>query len=145
MRFCVLVNLQRHYDPDERRFNDLAFKASSGDNPGASIINMECGIEATGSICAHISKHYPGVGGDPAVFWEFDSGLIPSQCRIEQVDSDTGDKCHHEIKGVSKTSLNRVLRDLRKTWDIGQLSICDPLCGSPDGFRPLKPSDVPSS
>jgi hypothetical protein len=138
MRYIHLVHL-KHYDRHTGRFNSLAFKGSS-DGSGASIILEQCGVDDSGSICAHIQRYYAGVGGEPPVFWRFDDSALDADCRIEQVDSERGDRCHHEVKGPSRTALNKRLRKQVDSWNIEDLWICDREGGSD---RPLRRSDVP--
>jgi hypothetical protein len=139
MRYLVLVNLEYHWDHrNGGGFNDMAFK-STGNPLGASIILEHCGVDASGTICAHIDKFYPGVGGRPAVFWRFDDSQIDAACWIEQTDGGNNDDCHHEIKAGTKNALNNILRRYRKAWKINDLSICD----GENGERPLTQADIP--
>jgi hypothetical protein len=58
MEFVRLVH-PRNFDKIRGRFNDLAFKKSSGG--GMSVFELTCAENASGLICAHIEKFYKGV------------------------------------------------------------------------------------
>lgn len=135
MRYIRLVH-PKHYDARTRKFKNLAFKNSS-DGSGASVILEACGAAASGSICAHIRRHYPGIGGEPPVFWPFDDSVLPAGHVIEQDTSDAGDDCHHVVKGVTNGTLKRNFVD---KWELSDLAICD------NGtYRPLTAADVDSA
>jgi len=128
MQYIVLVH-PKHYDHRDGRFVDMAFK-SSNDGSGASIVLEECGITKSGSLCDHIRHYYPGIGGEPPVFWRFDDSALTEPCVIEQVDGPNGDKCHYEIKSkTSRKALNKSLRSHSKGWEISDLTICDAVLG----------------
>jgi hypothetical protein len=58
------------------------------------------------SICEHIRKYYPNVGGEPPVFWIFDEAILPHGARLVQKRSDTGDDCHFNIATDKSNNFN---------------------------------------
>jgi hypothetical protein len=67
------------------------------------------------------------------VFWVFDSSILSAEHKIVQRDSDTGDKCHHEIEGGP----NKFFGKLIKKVPFGDFLTCE------DGkFRNLDSRDA---
>ena len=90
------------------RFSSLAFRNLKG---GISIIRKSC-ISDTGSpICRHLKNYYKSVDDSPYVIWIFKKDILPQTVTIEQKDSDSGDKCHYDIKGLNKGTAKRVFTD----------------------------------
>ena len=122
----------KHYEKYKQRFKSLAFKLSSEDG-GASTFDRDCGIATSGTLCAHIARFYPNVGGDPAVFRIFEPSELPNSAHFDREKSDSGDECHHNVRGVTNNQLKKVLED----WGSEGFQICD---GS--GQRDLTSSDI---
>ena len=109
----------------------MAFKSKSD---GISIFDAECGVRASGSICAHIARYYPQGFEEPIIFWQFSSGeiLLPD-ATIEQKTSESGDACHHNITGLSRPASKKIIYGV----SINYCSICE------DGnIRSLTPEDL---
>ena len=122
----------RDYDIEQGRFKSLSFKPSTEDK-GISIFNTECGITASGSVCQHIEKYYNTLTGDPPIFWEVPTEDIPEGCSLPQSDSESGDKCHHNIIGWGEKKSKAYIK--KKAFDT--YLICDP-----NGVRPLTKEDL---
>ena len=106
-----LIRLLRHnyVHPVENRFVSEAFKNYGGAGKadgGFSVVEWEC-VERMGkSVCAHLGQYYPGFSRDgKTFFFRFDSSLLPPGHSLVQTPSDTGDDCHHDIRGVSDKTL----------------------------------------
>ena len=129
---CVQLIHIRFYDWRKRRFTSLAFRNST--NGGASVIDRAC-IDVSGnSVCVHIVTFYPDtVSGDPAIYWEFDTAILPNPHRLEQQTTPSGDVCHYNIHDLSDKQLKTEFRIV----SVSEMSICD---GGAD--RPLTYDDV---
>jgi hypothetical protein len=134
MRYVRLVH-PKNFDRRTGRFKDLAFTLSSSGG-GASIIGKECSVSTSGSLCEHIDTFYPKTGGDPAVYWAFDSSRLEPGCDVIQTDSSSGDKCHYEIVAKSRSAAKKMLRNWVNEWQLSNLRICDQT-----GVRPLEIGD----
>src|SRR6266568_8714955 len=118
MEAIRLVHL-RHFDPKRRRFTSVAFKNSSKGG-GVSIIERECALRTSASVCHHIATFYREIAGYPAIFWLFDTEILPSSTQLDNVPSDSGDDCHYNIRGVSDDTL----RDIFVAVPISAFSVC---------------------
>ena len=78
----------------------------------------------TGKICKHIARFYPGIAGNPAIFWKFSSTQLPAGHELQQQDSQSGDKCHHNIFNVSDKSAKDILKQVQEN-DFTGFNICD--------------------
>src|SRR4051794_6937893 len=105
MEYVRLVH-PRHFDRVKQRFNDLAFKRSSGDG-GMSVFDRLCAEATSGVICEHIAQFYHGLAGDPAVFYILNDNELPPDFSVIETLSDTGDACHREIMDVGNSALKR--------------------------------------
>jgi len=131
MGFLRLIH-HIHFDHDTGKFKSLAFK-NSGDGSGISLVEKECAINASPTICGHIHRYYPNVVGEPAIFWHVPEG-ITSTCKLEQKTSSTGDICHHNMKGLSDPDARRAIKDV----PLNEMMVCE------NGtYRPLTLSDIP--
>src|SRR5258706_3915532 len=72
------------------------------------------------SICDHIREPYASVGGEPPIFWIFAATALPPGYRLERKDSQTGDRCHHNLLGLT----DRQLRNLIINVPLSAMSIC---------------------
>jgi len=135
MRYVRLTH-PRHWVENENSFASSAFKRSSQERgAGASIIDYDCAIDASASICAHIGRHYADTAGEPVVFFLFEGTDLPPSRRIVQKDGPGNDKCHHEVLDVTDGALRKKLRSLQT----GAFMICE------DGqTRALAPADFPA-
>jgi hypothetical protein len=123
----------KHFDCQRGEFKSLAFKVY---DDGASVIQLAC--VAGASICQHIRKYYPDVGGDPPVFWIFDEAILPKDCRLAQKRSDSGDDCHFNIISTgSENVLNKALRKLLKSATFEDFSYVQQWTRSPSKARGL--------
>lgn len=132
MAFIRVIH-PKHYDPRKKRFQSPAFKPSKANK--ISVFEEECAIQASGSKCAHIRKFYPTVTGEPPIFWEVPSSTFGKQgCHCEQIISDTGDPCHHNIMGIPEKEARRIIISV----PTHEFMLCDS-----QGIRPLQESDLP--
>src|SRR5436190_4011842 len=113
MGFIRLIH-QRHYDPDEQRFRSVAFRPST-DGSGISVIDADCILRSSASICEHIRRFYPDVSGTPAIFWDIDPEVLPENCQLAQQTSLTGDECHYNLKGLSKEEARAIFKEVPLT------------------------------
>lgn len=58
MEIIRLLNIKHFYDRRPRRFNSLAFKNSSGPNPGITVISRDCIRNLGNTLCNHVSTFY---------------------------------------------------------------------------------------
>lgn len=116
----VRILHQREYRPDLQRFSSGAFEKSSSDG-GVSTYKPDCAILTSGSHCAHISRFYKKVGGEPAFFWEFDEDDLPSGHSID-LDTSNGDPCHYNINGLSENRLEKFFK--RADVRLGKVKAC---------------------
>lgn len=72
-------------------------------------------------MCCHIRQFYPGVAGEPPIFWEFDEYELPEGYRLVATPSASGDDCHRNIQDVTDDQL----RKLFKTAALEDLQVCD--------------------
>lgn len=110
MEIIRILNIEKHYDRRERRFTSLAFKNSSGTNPGISVVSRECIQETSNIVCSHISRFYSAVAGEPVIFWCFIEDILPEGYRLEQENSSTGDSCHYNIMGLTDAIAKRFFK-----------------------------------
>src|SRR5258708_11209390 len=118
MGFIRLIHHQ-HYDPDKKRFKSLAFKPSSN-NTGISVINTECIIQTSGSVCEHIQIFYAAVAGAPPIFWNIPIDLLPEGCSLDQHPSSGGDDCHYNLTGLTE----KQARDIFIKVPLEDFNIC---------------------
>lgn len=121
MAFVRVINPAHHYDTTRNEFKDLAFRPQRGmdGDVGVSCFDRECAIIKSGSICAHIEKHYKLLSSNPSIYWIFDSSKLPSGSSIIQ-KTENGDECHHNIIGASGTALRKV----PKSWQASEMCMC---------------------
>ena len=120
MRVIRLLHPNK-YNKKQGKFTRAAFR-NSKDDGCLSVVGAEC-IDAGGrSICAHIREfyQYPGVVGEPPVFWEFESDLLPAPHRLEPISIKEGD-CHLNVAGVS----DEALWEAFEKTTVSDYSICD--------------------
>ena len=123
------------YDIERGRFKSISFKPyiENGTDLGISVFDSNCGIETSGSLCAHTARYYSARTGDPAIYWQIPDNDIPSGCGIESNPSSTGDNCHRDIIGWSQKESGAYIKKL----PIENCIICDP-----QGIRPLQKEDL---
>ena len=123
-----------HYSPELGRYTSAAFQpASSG--LGLSVFDSQCGIDCSGDECNHIQNFYGGDRGNSSVFWRFSDDILPAGCDVVATPSASGDKCHRNIRGVTRKQRSRIAGE---NFQIENLEICD---GS--SHRPLAEEDIP--
>ena len=108
MQFVRVIH-PRHFDKNLKRFQSLAFKPST--SGGISVFCHKCAIETSGEICKHIEKYYAEISGTPSIFWLFDTCILPVNHSIDQSPSNTGDDCHHDIKGLTDKESARIFKN----------------------------------
>ena len=108
------------YDHKLGRFQSTAFTNSS--SRGISIIDKECIHESGACTCDHIRKYYQSIAGEPPVFWQFSTDILPDHCRLEQQDTPSGDHCHYNILGLTDRQAKRLFKE--QTQDLSGLFIC---------------------
>lgn len=70
------------------------------------------------------------------MFWEVPPEILGRQgCSLEQIDSVSGDPCHHNIMGIPEKEARRIIIKV----PTHEFKICDS-----KGIRPLTESDLPS-
>lgn len=123
-----------HYSEHEKRFKSIAFEAS--DDGGVSVFDANCAERESGSICAHLQKHYVpiDIASDPPIYWEFDQDILPPGCVVER--TPTEDPCHHDIR-LNKKKSKKFFKDQTKEKGLEPFMICDN-----SGLRPLSEQDV---
>ncbi len=131
----IRVIHQHFYDPDRGRFQSLAFRPSSDDS-GISIIDEECVLRTSPSICDHIEKFYHDIAGNPPIFWIFYANILPEACKFIQQTSDSGDECHHNLIGLT----DKQARNIFKQVTLNAFRICT----ANGDHRPLDQDDVES-
>ena len=133
MQYVRLLH-PKHFDCQLDEFKSLAFRDSGN---GASVIQHSC-IDATGStVCAHVRRYYPDVGGEPPIFLVFDEADLPADSRLIKKRSTSGDDCHHDITGPNINSLNKSLKKLLKGRHFSSFAIC-----ANGHSRPLERADI---
>ncbi len=121
----------RDFDRRRNRFTSLALRNLQG---SLSVIDPDC-VEGTGAgLCDHIRRYYPGITGEPPIFWRFDSSVLPVSHRVETQPSTSGDDCHRNIHGVTDGSYRAVIINIA----VSNYSIC---CEG--GTRDLTENDLP--
>src|ERR1051326_2210471 len=131
MAFIRLIH-RDHYDATRGCFQDFAFKAPRR-GTGISIIDYDCAIRVSGSICRHVDTFYPKFGS-PTIFWPIPLDAFPAANAIAEL-SDTGDGCHHNITNMTDGEARRI----RKGIKVEDCFICNA-----DGTtRQLTPADLP--
>src|SRR6266508_4320703 len=124
---------RKHYDSER---GGCGFSSSALDlrnREPFSVVEVECAIDASGSLCAHISKYYNEQTGDPQVYWPIRDSDIPSTCRIEPETTASGDHCHRNIHGWSRNSARGTFKRLK----LDDLMVC-----IPEGERALTKADL---
>jgi hypothetical protein len=87
-----------------------------------SIFDGVCGVNTSGSICAHVLQFYPQKFEEPIIFWAFDSAnSLPVHATIVQQNSKTGDVCHHNIQGINREESKSIIYAVL----VNDCSICD--------------------
>lgn len=70
------------------------------------------------------------------MFWEVPPAILSRQgCNLEQIISDAGDHCHHNIMGIPEKEARRIIIKV----PTHEFKICDS-----KGIRSLTESDLPS-
>jgi hypothetical protein len=76
-------------------------------------------------VADHVRKYYqcyPRIVGEPPIFWKFDTDILPAGHVVQQATSDSGDKCHHDVRGLDDATLWQVF----ETKDISDFSSNSP-------------------
>jgi hypothetical protein len=55
-----------------------------------------------------LKKYYQSIDAPPHIIWIFNKNILPSKASLIQVNSTTGDKCHHNIEGISNGVAKRI-------------------------------------
>src|SRR5271165_6183224 len=135
MELVLFVHF-RHWDRNRGRFRSEAFHNSS-DGSGISVVEHDWILRGPfGCVCNHAHGFYPTVSSEPPIFWRFDESILPSGYCLKQERSDSGDDCHHNIRGVSDNRARKLFVNLQQEGRI-RLEICD--LNAP---RPLTSEDI---
>src|SRR3989344_1738514 len=97
------------YDQTKKRFQDWAFKNST-DGSGISVIDPSCIEDKGRPVCEHIRAFYPTFG-NPPIFWEFSTGILPGGFTLSNDPSPSGDDCHRNIRDVSSNKAKGLFAD----------------------------------
>jgi hypothetical protein len=126
MRIIRIVHI-REYDWRRDEFKSLAFKNRS-DGSGISVIDRDC-VDRTGrGVCNHIRYYYGcTAASEPPLYWEFLSSKIPHEHRLENETSASGDICHYNLKGLTKSQA----RNFFKEQDYTTFRVCNAHGDSP--------------
>jgi hypothetical protein len=116
------------------RFNSDSFRNHQG---GISIIDFDCAVKASNSICNHLAKYYSHILSEPAFFciFDFEEIVITYQQAneapiiISPSQSDKGDECHYNIINFKDKLTDKFSKEKFKTPN---LYVC---CG--DNYRAL--------
>ena len=132
MRYLRVIH-PKHFDPEGKRINDLAFTISR-DKSGISVVDTECVEQANNSICDHLRRFYPDpIGGNPLVFWRIPDDPLFAECNWEPSLSSTGDECHRNLKGISNNKAHKFFN----RQPLSSFTVCDG-----QNERPLQESDL---
>ncbi len=52
---------------------------------------------------------YPNAG-EPPIFWAFEDAILPNTASIIETASDTDDKCHRDIAGISRKESENIFK-----------------------------------
>jgi hypothetical protein len=58
-----------------------------------------------------LKNYYLSVDEPPHIIWIFEDNIIPDGCEWIQKDSDSGDRCHYEIKNLKDKEAKRIFND----------------------------------
>ena len=119
MELIRIIQASYHFDWKRKRFKSTAFSSSSRDG-AVSAIDKSCIIQTGNTICSHIRRYYGRLADESPIFFEHLDDILPDGCTIEKIPSTTGDKCHVNIKGISKRQARRIAKEL----EIEDYSIC---------------------
>lgn len=114
----VRLTHPRFYSEEHGRFVGQAFTINGA---GASVVATACVESSDATLCEHLRKFYPGIGGEPPVFLRINTASLADGARLVQSDSLTGDACHYDIVGMTKGQLRRLIVDR----SIDEFEICD--------------------
>lgn len=109
-----------HYDKDRQHFQSSCF-SPSGDGKGISVIDAECAIRTSHTICQHIERYYSRVAGEPVMYWLLPHDL-PSEVTIEPSLSDSGDFCHRNLHNLTHRRTRRGF--FRQSCRLKDIRIC---------------------
>ena len=97
---CIRLLHPNKYNRKQREFTRPAFRNVDG---GLSVVSWDRIQDTGNSVADHIRRYYqcfPNVAGEPPIFWKFDTDILPPGHAVQQVTSDSGDICHHDVKGL---------------------------------------------
>jgi len=91
----------KHFDPEVGRFRDFSFKRSTRGDMGISVIDIDCAIRESGSVCLHIQQFYSNFES-PLILWQFDARALPNgDTKICSSPGSHDDPCHRYITNLS--------------------------------------------
>lgn len=126
----------KHWDHRHNEFKRMAFSnLGEGAERGVSTFDLDCALERSGGVCAHLSDHYSNVAGDPPCYWVVPGDALPAHANAEWRVSRTGDVCHVNVTGLTDGQARRIA----KTIKLDQCCVCDDASGS----RPATIEDLP--
>ena len=110
----------KRYVPRKRRYASIAFRNSTGG--GVSVVSSDCIAANDTHPCTHIRRYYSDdVCGDPPVFWRIPVSSLPAGVSLVQQTTESGDKCHHNIVGITDKECLALLKATAPT----DYEICD--------------------
>jgi len=131
---CIRLLHANKYNKKQHKFTRPAFRNIAG---GLSVIEWDCIRQSGKSVADHVRQYYqcyPGIVGEPPIFWKFDTSVtLPAGHVVQQVTSDSGDICHHDVKGLDDS----VLWGVFETKDISDFSIC-----TNGGYRQVTEAEI---
>jgi hypothetical protein len=119
---CIRPLNPKKYDRKSNKWFETAFRNNKG---SLSILDGECAIHISGSICGHIRKFWetvPGIIGDPIIYWKFSDALFPAgRYTVEQQTSAKGDPCHCNVHGIPDAELYPLIENR----PLNEFTVCD--------------------
>lgn len=108
MEYIRLVHW-KHWDKQKKNFQGLAFQNSS-ENNAVSVVDRKCAAERDKrDICVRLNEFYAGYSPCFAV-WIFDNKLLPDGAKFTDEPSDSGDKCHRNLRGLSNSQAQKFFK-----------------------------------
>ena len=119
----IRLIIHSFYDIEKGRFQSQAFEVSSR-NKGISTIDTDC-VEETGiGLCEHIETFYSGIAGGSTIFLEEKYFDLPDSCEFLKTEHPSGDECHTDIFGLSKSQGRKLAKRMFKRVTLENFRIC---------------------
>ena len=115
MAILARVLQAKHFDPESGLFRNFSFKRSSRGDKGISVIDVDCAIQESGSVCDHIKQFYSNFES-PLILWQFDSRTLPNQdTKVHTSPGFHDDPCHRYIAGLSNNRAKKHFKAVQGT------------------------------